>query len=95
MAGYVIVDIEITDPEKYAEYVRVVPATLAAHGGRYLVRAGQTEVMEGTWVPKRLIVLEFDSVEKAKSWWASEDYRMPRALRQSASITNMIVVEGA
>jgi uncharacterized protein (DUF1330 family) len=94
MAGYIIVDVAITDPEKYAEYVKVVPPTISAFGGRFLVRGGKAENLEGDWEPGRFVVLEFDSVETAKNWWASEDYKAPKALRQSASVTNMILVEG-
>jgi uncharacterized protein (DUF1330 family) len=94
MAGYIIVDVEITDAKKYAEYIEVVPPTILAHGGRFLVRGGKAENLEGDWIPKRVIVLKFNSVEDAKRWWASEEYKAPKALRQSASIANMIVVEG-
>jgi uncharacterized protein (DUF1330 family) len=94
VAAYVIVDVEITDPETYAEYVKVVPPTIAAFGGRFIVRGGESENLEGDWIPKRVVVLEFESVDIAKQWWASEDYKAPKALRQSASVANMIVVAG-
>jgi uncharacterized protein (DUF1330 family) len=95
MAAYIIVDVEITDRARYEEYMKGVPPTIARYGGRFLVRGGRAENLEGTWQPKRVVVLEFDSVARAKEWWASEDYLAPKRLRQSASITNMIVVEGA
>lgn len=94
MAAYIIVDVEITDPVNYAAYIRVVPPTIAAYGGRFLVRGGKTETLEGSWIPKRIVVLEFPSVEHARAWWDSEEYRHPKGLRQSASITDMILVEG-
>ena len=94
MAAYVIVDVDITDPKTYAEYIKVVPPTIEAFGGRFLVRGGAAENLEGDWIPKRVVVLEFESVDTAKQWWASEDYKAPKALRQSASEANMIVVEG-
>ena len=94
MAGYIIVDVEIKDPIAYQEYVRVVPASLAPYGGRFLVRGGRAENLEGAWQPKRIVVLEFESAERAREWWASDGYQAPKRLRQSASITNMIVVEG-
>ncbi len=94
MAGYIIGEVEVTDRTKYEEYIKVAPATIAAYGGRYIVRAGKAENLEGDWDPKRIVVLEFDSFERAKEWWASEEYRAPKALRQSASISNIIVVEG-
>ena len=95
MAAYVIVDVDVTDPVTYAEYIKQSPASIAEFGGRFLVRAGRTETLEGDWQPKRLVMLEFERVEQAKAWWSSEQYRGPKALRQSASRANMIVVEGA
>jgi uncharacterized protein (DUF1330 family) len=94
MAAYVIVEIEITDPERYAEYIRVAPPTIERFAGRYLVRGGKTEALEGTWQPKRVVVLEFDTVQRAKEWWGSAEYAGPKRLRQAAAVTNMIVVEG-
>jgi len=94
MAAYIIADVEITDPVRYAEYIKVVPETIARHGGRFVARGGRTETLEGSWSPKRIVVLEFPTFERAKEWWASEDYRAPKALRQSASISRLIVVQG-
>jgi len=68
--------------------------TLQAYGGRFLVRGGKVDVLEGSWSPKRLVIVEFPDVAKAKAWWASAGYAEPKAIRQSASETNMIVVEG-
>ena len=95
MAAYIIVDVEITDPVRYAAYIRVVPPTIAKYGGRFLVRGGKAETLEGSWKPGRVVVVEFPTFEKAREWWESEEYRGPRALRQSASVTDMILVEGA
>ncbi len=89
-----IVDVEITDPALYAAYIRVVPPTIAKYGGRFLVRGGRAETLEGSWSPKRVVVVEFPTFEQAREWWESEEYRDPKALRQSASITDMILVEG-
>jgi uncharacterized protein (DUF1330 family) len=94
MAAYVIVDVEIEDAERYAEYVRVVPPTIEKYGGRFLVRGGKAESLEGSWQPKRVVVLEFDSLERAKEWWASEEYARPKAMRRAASSADLIVVEG-
>jgi uncharacterized protein (DUF1330 family) len=94
MAAYIIVDVEITDPVNYAAYIRVVPPTIARYGGRFLVRGGRAETLEGSWSPKRVVVLEFPSSELARAWWESEEYNAPKALRQSASVTQMILVEG-
>jgi uncharacterized protein (DUF1330 family) len=94
MAGYIIVDVQITDPEAYERYKAAVPGTLVAYGGKFLVRGGRAETLEGNWEPIRIVVLEFESMEKAKAWWSSQEYAAPKQLRQSASLTKMIVVEG-
>jgi uncharacterized protein (DUF1330 family) len=94
MNAYVIVDIDVHDPTTYEEYRRIAPPSIAAYGGRYLSRAGHTEVLEGEWVPKRLVVLEFPSLERAKSWIDSTEYRDARAMRHRAARTNMVVIEG-
>jgi uncharacterized protein (DUF1330 family) len=94
MAGYVIVEIDVTDPEGYEAYKGPAAATVEASGGRYLVRGGKTEVLEGDWQPKRLVVLQFDSVEQAKAWWHSEEYGPLKDIRQRTTNTRMIVVEG-
>jgi uncharacterized protein (DUF1330 family) len=92
--AYVLVDIEITDPETYKEYVGQVQPSIDAYGGRFLVRGGTAENVEGDWQPGRIVVLEFDSLQRAKEWWASKAYSGPKALRQRSSVTRMIVVEG-
>lgn len=94
MSAYVIVDIEVRDRERYAEYIRVAPPSIAKYGGRYIVRGGEKEILEGTWQPNRLVVLEFDTAEQARAWWASEEYREPKAMRQASAVTNMVLVEG-
>jgi uncharacterized protein (DUF1330 family) len=94
MSAYLFVSIEITDPVRYAEYVQLVPASLARYGGKYLARGGRAERLEGAWEPKRVVLLEFESFERALAWWSSEDYTGPKALRHSAAVTNMILVEG-
>lgn len=94
MAGYIIADVDIHDLEKYRDYRRMTGPTLAAFGGRPLVAGGPLETLEGKWAPKRLVVLEFPSVGQAKEWWASEDYREAKELRQRIGFTNMVVVDG-
>jgi uncharacterized protein (DUF1330 family) len=94
MSAYVIVDIGITEPEAYAEYIKVAPPTIAKYGGRYVVRGGKAEALEGEWAPRRVVVLEFPSYERAKAWWASPEYEAPKRLRQRSATANMIVVEG-
>jgi uncharacterized protein (DUF1330 family) len=94
MAAYVIVEIETTDPELMAEYRTLATPTVAAHGGRYLARGGRTDVLEGDRLPGRVVVMEFESLERARAWWESEEYRAARKLRQRAGRTTMISVEG-
>jgi uncharacterized protein (DUF1330 family) len=95
MAAYVIADLTITDPEGFAVYRTMVPATIARYGGKYVVRGGKTETLEGGWDPKRVVVIEFESAERARQWWACEEYREAKALRQRTARTNLIIVEGA
>src|SRR5205807_1361358 len=94
MGAYVIVDIDIVDPVGYEEYKNLAGATVAKYGGKYIVRGGKTEVLEGDWNPKRIVVLQFDSVERAKAWLNSEEYREPRKMRHRTAKTKMIMVEG-
>jgi uncharacterized protein (DUF1330 family) len=95
MAAYLIGEIEITDPQAYQEYVKGVPATIARYGGKYLVRGGKVEPLEGGWDPKRFVVLEFASLEQARKWYDSPEYAPLRALRRGASRGKLILVEGA
>jgi uncharacterized protein (DUF1330 family) len=94
VTAYIIVDIEVRDPEGYEEYKRAAAPTLASYGGRYVVRGGATRVLEGTWTPHRVVVLAFPSVERAFSWWDSPEYRPVRAIRQRTARSSMILVEG-
>jgi uncharacterized protein (DUF1330 family) len=94
MAAYAIVDVEVTDPARYAEYRQRVPATLAAYGGRFLARGGEHEVVEGHWRPRRLVLLEFPSLAQAWRWYDSEEYREPKGIRLGASNANVVFVEG-
>lgn len=94
MAAYFIVDVDIHDAAGIEEYRKGVPATLAKYGGRFLVRGGTFEKLEGSWQPKRLVVLEFPSVEQAKRWYDSPEYRDLKVMRQKAAATNLVLVEG-
>jgi uncharacterized protein (DUF1330 family) len=94
MAAYVIADIDVHNPEKFEDYRKQAGATSAEFGGKYLVRGGKLDVLEGQWNPKRFVIIEFPSVEKAKAWWDSQAYAGPKAIRQSAAKSNFIVVEG-
>ena len=93
--AYVIVDMKITDPERYKQYMAAAPAAVAAFGGEYRVRGGRFEVMEGHWQPARLAVLRFPSIERAQAFYADQGYRQARAQREGATeFFNMVVVEG-
>jgi uncharacterized protein (DUF1330 family) len=96
MPAYVIASVsEAHDDEALAEYRRRNTAAVEAHGGRFLVRGGAMEVLEGDWSPLRVVVMEFDDLDAARRWYTSEEYQAAIPIRQGASTTDMIVVEGA
>lgn len=94
MSAYIIVDLEITDPALFEQYRAAVPATISAYGGKYLVRGGAFEALEGNWQPKRVIVLQFESMARLKEWYGSPDYAPLRSLRAKCAKANVIAVEG-
>lgn len=94
MPAYLIVNITVHDRERFEEYRRLVPAVIAKHGGRYLVRGGAMEVMEGDPGLNRVVVLEFPSMEAARGFCHSEDYAPLIALRRAASTAHIALVEG-
>lgn len=94
MSAYVIFDITVKDPEKYEEYKKQTMPTIAAFGGRFIVRGGQMEVLEGNWQPNRIVILEFESIAKAKAWLNSPEYSEVKKIRHSTAVSNAIVVEG-
>jgi uncharacterized protein (DUF1330 family) len=94
MAAYVIVEIDIVDPAGYEEYKKLAGAAVEKYGGKYIVRGGPVETLEGDWKPKRIVVLRFDSMQRAKEWLNCEEYREPRKMRHRTAKTRMIVVEG-
>jgi len=94
MPAYVFANIEVTDPVLYEEYRKGVPATIAQYGGRYVARGGAAEGLEGGYAPRRVVILEFPSIERAKAWWDSPEYRPLRAIRQRASRGDLLLVEG-
>jgi uncharacterized protein (DUF1330 family) len=94
MPAYVVVEVEVNDPVRYENYKAMVPPSLETYGGRFLVRGGKVETLEGDWSPKRFVMVEFPSAEQAKAWWASDEYAEAKALRQATARTQMIVVEG-
>jgi uncharacterized protein (DUF1330 family) len=94
MSAYVVAEIEITNPDGYKEYTTTVPATIAKYGGRFIVRGGAAEVLEGEWPTRRRVILEFPSMEAAKRWWNSPEYEKPKALRKANSNGRLLLLEG-
>jgi uncharacterized protein (DUF1330 family) len=94
MAAYVVVQVDIKDPVRYEAYKKMVPPSFEKYGGRFVVRGGKTQTLEGTWAPQRFVIVEFPSLEQATAWWASPEYAEAKALRQATASTQMIVAEG-
>ena len=94
MSAYVVIEIVVKDPEGYEEYKVLAPPAIDAYGGKYIARGGRAENLEGSWQPNRIVILEFESVEKAKQWLDSEEYQEAKALRHKYASSNAIVVEG-
>jgi uncharacterized protein (DUF1330 family) len=95
MAAYVIADIEVHDTETYREYVALVPGTFEPYGGRFLVRGGACETLEGGWQPRRVVVIEFPSAGHARRWFTSAEYTAAAAIRRRASTGSLVLAEGA
>jgi uncharacterized protein (DUF1330 family) len=94
MAAYIVVEVDVRDAVRYEDYKRLVPPTLEAYGGRFVVRGGASETLEGDWSPGRVVIVEFPSADKAREWWGSDEYAPAKALRQATADTRMILVEG-
>jgi len=94
MRAYVVAEITIHNPEAYERYKKLVPASIAAYGGTYLVRGATTTTLEGMWDPARFVILEFPDGDAARAWWNSPEYAEAKALRQSCADTEMLLVEG-
>ena len=94
MPAYFIVDNEVTDAAGFEDYRKQVPATVAKYGGRFLVRGGQIQTLEGDWRPTRIVVTEFPSIEQARRWYDSEEYRALKALRARSARGSVVLVEG-
>ena len=95
MPAYFVAEIEVTNPEGYEPYRARAGASIAQYGGRFLVRGGKAELLEGAGAPKRLVIVEFPSFEQAKKWHASPEYAPLIKLRQKASKGRLGLVEGA
>jgi len=94
MPAYTVGDVHVADADAYEQYRLIAPATIAKYGGRYLVRGGVSQILEGHWEPGRLVVLEFETVEQAIQWHQSPEYQEARKLRKECSDTNLVVVDG-
>jgi len=94
VAAYLFANIDVTDADGYDEYPKRVPATIAAYGGRYLTRAGTTEILEGDWVPKRLVILEFPSMAILKAWYDCPEYRPLRDIRIRTATSTIVAIDG-
>lgn len=94
MAAYIYGDVEVTDTSAYETYRQQVPALIAAHGGRYLVRGGAVEVLEGSRTPRRQVILEFPDMAHLKAFYTSAQYKTLIAMRQGASHGSLLAIEG-
>ncbi|HKK30148.1 MAG TPA: DUF1330 domain-containing protein [Alphaproteobacteria bacterium] len=94
MPAYVIARVSVTDPDQYAKYRAVTPGAVAEFGGKFIVRGGEMETLEGTEETRRVVVIEFESMEKARAFYHSEIYQAAIKLRQPASEAELILVEG-
>ncbi|HKR66470.1 MAG TPA: DUF1330 domain-containing protein [Thermoanaerobaculia bacterium] len=94
MAAYVFVEVDVRDPQRYETYKQMAPPAIELYGGKYLVRGPKVEVLEGSWSPQRCVILEFPSVEAARTWWESPEYLEAKRLRQQTAETRMILLQG-
>jgi uncharacterized protein (DUF1330 family) len=94
MPAYVIADVQVRDQEGFQEYHDGVPGVIAAHGGRYVVRGGRTETLEGDWSPTRVVILEFEDLEQARAWYESAEYQRLRQSRERAAVVSLVLVPG-
>lgn len=94
MPAYVLANIEVTDSAGFAEYRKLAPASIAAFGGRFIVRGGAMQVLEGTWNPKRLVILEFPDLATIQAWYHSPEYQQLVELRKRTASSDFVVVDG-
>jgi uncharacterized protein (DUF1330 family) len=92
--GYAIVGVSIHDHERYADYRSGTEASLEPYGGRFIVRGGATECVEGSWDAERTVVIEFPSIDQARAWYNSDAYQQLAAIRREASTADFVLVEG-
>ncbi len=94
MVAYIIVRVNIIDAEQYKKYLQVVPGIIESYGGKAIVRVGKAETLEGVQENRRIVVLEFPSMEKAKEFYYSKEYQKAKKLRENAAIGELMIVEG-
>jgi uncharacterized protein (DUF1330 family) len=94
MTAFVILDIVVTDPVRYAEYKDLAAPTVTQYGGKYIARGGKAENLEGDWSPSRIVILQFESTAQAKKWLHSPEYGPAKEIRQQSAVTRSIMVEG-
>ena len=94
MSGYVIFNIDIKKPDEYKEYIEKVTPLAKKFGGKYVVRGGETNVIEGTWTYPRTIIIKFPSYEKALEWYSSGEYKPIKQIRLDNSVSNGIIIKG-
>jgi len=94
MNAYVMLDIQITDKEKFLEYQQLAPATVAQYNGKFIVKGGQITQHEGDWEPSRMVVIEFPTRNQAEEWLESEEYKKAAVIRRSAAKTSIVIVDG-
>ena len=94
MSAYVITEVTIHNQEEYEEYKKLTPGSIAAYGGRFVVRGAKTESLEGDWNPERIVVLEFPTIERAKEWYHSKEYTAAKKIRHENATSRMLLVEG-
>ena len=94
MPAYIITNAEVFDKDAYGEYGKLAPSAIKKYGGEFLAQGGKAEILEGNWTPHRIVVVKFDSIEKAKAMYNSPEYQAAKAKREGAADFNMIVTEG-
>lgn len=94
MPAYIIVEVSVHNRERYEEYKKLTPLSLKPYHGKFIVRGGKTETLEGDWQPERLVILEFPTADLARNWWSSQEYAPAKKLRYQIATSRMILVEG-
>ncbi|MBL29461.1 MAG: D-fructose-6-phosphate amidotransferase [Rhodospirillaceae bacterium] len=94
MTAYIIAEVNVTDPDKFEKYRAQVPDVIRQYNGKYIVRGGRTEKLEGDAPIHRMVMLEFTDMDSAKAFWHSAEYAPLKALRQEASDSEIMIVEG-